>query len=59
MKTPQRLAHLEKKLAWQRKQMNLDTNSTTPSIDSQVSRYNLGENNEVRPNNSFLHDIVD
>lgn len=59
MKTPEGLAHLEKESAWQRKQVNLDTNSTTPSKDSQVSRYTLGENNEIRPNNSFLHDNVD
>lgn len=59
MKTPEGLSHLEKETAWQRKQVNLDTNSTTPSKDSQVSRYTLGENNEIRPNNSFLHDNVD
>ncbi|MCD6019109.1 MAG: cell division protein FtsZ [Bacteroidetes bacterium] len=59
MKTPEGLAHLEKESAWQRKQVNLDNNSTTPSTDSQVSRYTLGENNEIRPNNSFLHDNVD
>ncbi|MES2567218.1 MAG: cell division protein FtsZ [Bacteroidota bacterium] len=59
MKTPEGLAHLEKESAWQRKQVNLDTNSSTPSTDSQVSRYTLGENNEIRPNNSFLHDNVD
>ena len=59
MKTPEGLAHLEKESAWQRKQVNLDANSTTPSKDSQVSRYTLGENNEIRPNNSFLHDNVD
>lgn len=59
MKTPEGLASLEKESAWQRKQVNLDTNSTTPSKDSQVSRYTLGENNEIRPNNSFLHDNVD
>ncbi len=58
MKTPEGLAHLEKESAWQRKQVNLDSNST-PSTDSQVSRYTLGENNEIRPNNSFLHDNVD
>ncbi|MDF2447662.1 MAG: cell division protein FtsZ [Bacteroidota bacterium] len=59
MKTPEGLAHLEKESAWQRKQVNLDSNSSTPSKDSQVSRYTLGENNEIRPNNSFLHDNVD
>ena len=59
MKTPEGLSHLEKESAWQRKQVNLDNNSTTPSTDSQVSRYTLGENNEIRPNNSFLHDNVD
>ena len=59
MKTPEGLNDLEKTSAWQRKQVNLDNNSTTPSTDSQVSRYTLGENNEIRPNNSFLHDNVD
>ncbi len=59
MKTPEGLNDLEKTSAWQRKQVNLDNNSTTPSKDSQVSRYTLGENNEIRPNNSFLHDNVD
>jgi cell division protein FtsZ len=58
MKTPEGLNDLEKTSAWQRKQVNLD-NTTTPSKDSQVSRYTLGENNEIRPNNSFLHDNVD
>ena len=59
MKTPEGLASLEKESAWQRKQVNLDNNSSTPSKESNVSRYTLGENNEIRPNNSFLHDNVD
>jgi len=59
MKTPEGLASLEKESAWQRKQVNLDNTNSTPSTDSQVSRYTLGENNEIRPNNSFLHDNVD
>lgn len=62
MKTPEGLAHLEKESAWQRKQISLD-NTSTPSKDSQVSRYTLGETDdkkiEIRPNNSFLHDNVD
>jgi cell division protein FtsZ len=62
MKTPEGLSHLEKESAWQRKQINLDLNST-PSTDSQVSRFTLGEsdnkNIEIRSNNSFLHDNVD
>jgi cell division protein FtsZ len=62
MKTPEGLSHLEKESAWQRKQLNLDTNST-PSTDSQVSRFTLGDsdnkNIEIRSNNSFLHDNVD
>jgi cell division protein FtsZ len=62
MKTPEGLSHLEKESAWQRKQVSLDTNST-PSTDSQVSRFTLGEsdnkNIEIRSNNSFLHDNVD
>ena len=58
MKTPEGLSQLEKESAWSRKQINLDGNST-PSTESNVSRYTLGENNEIRPNNSFLHDNVD
>jgi cell division protein FtsZ len=62
MKTPEGLSHLEKESAWQRKQVILDTTST-PSTDSQVSRFTLGEtdnkNIEIRSNNSFLHDNVD
>ncbi len=63
MKTPEGLAHLEKESAWQRKQINLENTNSTPSTDSQVSRYTLGtdenKNIEIRPNNSFLHDNVD
>lgn len=62
MKTPEGLSHLEKESAWQRKQLSLDTTST-PSTDSQVSRFTLGDsdnkNIEIRSNNSFLHDNVD
>jgi cell division protein FtsZ len=62
MKTPEGLSSLEKESAWQRKQISLDTQST-PSTDSQVSRFTLGEsdtkNMEIRSNNSFLHDNVD
>ena len=58
MKTPEGLSQLEKESAWSRKQINLENNST-PSKESNVSRYTLGENNEIRPNNSFLHDNVD
>lgn len=63
MKTPEGLAHLEKESAWQRKQVKLENNNSTPSTESQVSRYTLGKdqnnNTEIRPNNSFLHDNVD
>lgn len=62
MKTPEGLAHLEKESAWQRKKLNID-NTSTPSTDSQVSRFTLGTDNnnnlEIRSNNSFLHDNVD
>ena len=62
MKTPEGLAHLEKESAWQRKKISLENNST-PSTESQTSRYTLGTDNnnniEIRPNNSFLHDNVD
>lgn len=62
MKTPEGLAHLEKESAWQRKKISIENNST-PSTESQVSRYTLGsddnKNIEIRPNNSFLHDNVD
>ncbi len=59
MKTPEGLASLEKESAWQRKQVNLENHNSNPSTDSQISRYTLGENNEIRSNNSFLHDNVD
>ncbi len=63
MKTPEGLAQLEKESAWQRKQVNLDNGSSMPSVESHVSRYTLGKdennNTEIRPNNSFLHDNVD
>ncbi len=59
MKTSEGLSQLEKESAWSRKQVNVDNSNTTPSTQSNVSRYTLGENNEIRPNNSFLHDNVD
>ncbi len=59
MKTPEGLSQLEKESAWSRKQVSVDTSNSTPSTESNVSRYTLGENNEIRPNNSFLHDNVD
>ncbi|MBS1634786.1 MAG: cell division protein FtsZ [Bacteroidetes bacterium] len=62
MKTPDGLAQLEKESAWARKNVQLENNST-PSKESQVSRYTLSEGDdkkiEIRPNNSFLHDNVD
>jgi len=61
MKSPEGLAALEKQTAFERKNIVLE--NKTPSIESNVSRYTLSENEdkkiEIRPNNSFLHDNVD
>ena len=61
MKSPEGLAALEKQTAFERKNISLE--SKTPSTESNVSRYTLGEGEdkkiEIRPNNSFLHDNVD
>jgi cell division protein FtsZ len=61
MKSPEGLAALEKQTAFERKNIVLE--NKTPSTESNVSRYSLGEGDdkriEIRPNNSFLHDNVD
>lgn len=61
MKSPEGLAALEKQTAFERKNIVLE--NKTPSTESSVSRYTLGEGDdkkiEIRPNNSFLHDNVD
>ncbi|MBK9283113.1 MAG: cell division protein FtsZ [Sphingobacteriaceae bacterium] len=61
MKSPEGLASLEKQTAFERKNIALE--NKTPSTESNVSRYTLGEGDdkkiEIRPNNSFLHDNVD
>ncbi len=43
--------------AYQRKQVRL--NDTLPSSESNVSRYNLNEDDEIMGDNKFLHDNVD
>ncbi|MCL4151529.1 UNVERIFIED_CONTAM: hypothetical protein GTU68_016728 [Idotea baltica] len=43
--------------AYQRKQVRL--NDTLPSSESNVSRYNLNDDDEILGNNKFLHDNVD
>ena len=43
--------------AYQRKQVRL--NDTLPSSESDVSRYNLNDDDEIMGNNKFLHDNVD
>ena len=43
--------------AYQRKQVRL--NDTMPSSESNVSRYNLNDDDELMGNNKFLHDNVD
>lgn len=43
--------------AYQRKQVRL--NDTIPSSESNVSRYNLNDDDEIMGNNKFLHDNVD
>jgi cell division protein FtsZ len=61
MKSPEGLAALEKQTAFERKNISLE--NKTPSTETQISRYTLGEGEdkkiEIRPNNSFLHDNVD
>ena len=61
MKSPEGLAALEKQTAFERKNISLE--HKTPSTESSVSRFTLGESDdkkiEIRPNNSFLHDNVD
>ncbi len=43
--------------AYQRKQVRL--NDTLPSSESNVSRYNLNDDDEIMGDNKFLHDNVD
>ncbi len=43
--------------AYQRKQVRL--NDTLPSSESNVSRFNLNDDDEIMGNNKFLHDNVD
>lgn len=43
--------------AYQRRQVRL--NDTPPSSESNVSRYNLSDDDEIMGNNKFLHDNVD
>ena len=43
--------------AYQRKDIRL--NETLPSSESNVSRYNLNDDDEIMGNNKFLHDNVD
>ena len=61
MRSPEGLAALEKQTAFERRNIVLE--NKTPSQESSVSRYTLGEGAdksiEIRPNNSFLHDNVD
>ncbi|MFL5752883.1 MAG: cell division protein FtsZ [Bacteroidia bacterium] len=61
LKTPEGLLELEKEPSFQRNGVKL--NESTPSSESNVSRYTLSEGDdkklEIRPNNSFLHDNVD
>ncbi len=61
LKTPEGLLELEKEPSFQRNGVKLS--DSTPSSESNVSRYTLGEGDdkklEIRPNNSFLHDNVD
>ena len=55
------IADLEKEPAYKRKNIRLE--NVTPSNESEISRYTLGEDDNktpgLRPNNSFLHDNVD
>lgn len=61
IKTAKGLTELEKEPAYLRK--NVVLSNVTPSSESHVSRYTLGEDEEkkveLKQNNSFLHDNVD
>lgn len=60
MRTTNGVQELENEPAYKRKQMSLQQNPH--SSESQISRFtisNEAEGNEIRPNNSFLHDNVD
>jgi cell division protein FtsZ len=61
IKTAQGLTDMEKEPAYLRK--NVVLSNVTPSNESHVSRYTLGEDEEkkveLKQNNSFLHDNVD
>jgi cell division protein FtsZ len=55
------ISDLEKEPAYKRKNIRLE--NVTPSSESEISRYTLGEDENktpgIKPNNSFLHDNVD
>lgn len=60
LKTQSGLEEIEKKPAYQRRNITLTDNN--PSSESEVSRYTLGEEDEKKPglrSNSYLHDNVD
>lgn len=61
LKSDSQIEELENQPAYQRR--NVDLDNTTPSGESQVSRYSLydegGSRIELRGGNSFLHDNVD
>lgn len=58
---PEHIEEFEKEPAFKRKNIELD--NSTPSSDSSISRYTLGEDSKNNPtiktDNSFLHDNVD
>jgi cell division protein FtsZ len=61
LKSESQIEELENQPAYQRR--NVDIDNTTPSSESQVSRYSLydedGSRIELRSGNSYLHDNVD
>ncbi len=57
IRTPEGLSEIENQPAYMRR--NVTLTDITPSSESEISRYTLNENNEITPNNKFLHDNVD
>lgn len=51
------LAELENEPAYKRRNRNLE--NVPHSSESQMSRFTISNDDEIRPNNSFLHDNVD
>lgn len=57
LSNPSEIENLENQPAYIRRNIKLDSHNH--SSESNVSRYSLDQNDELRSNNSFLHDNVD